>query len=387
VNDVDLTKLRAPFPADVVGKLPRATCRACSNHNCSEHRATWCDTCKSTIGKHIHLDYVGHADVTIRLLEVDPEWSWAPKATDPDPDMLKAALASGNPDIVRHVIDNAPPKFERDRNGNAVGLWMNLTVGGVTRPGYGSCPGNQNDAEKVLIGDALRNAAMRFGVAVDLWAKGDRADPTAENATASGGRSERGGRAPQSAVDAFDNASPARPDGNGQQRQWKPRETASNGTRQQQERRQPAGQGPQRPAGPDLGDWDVKIAEIGTPDDVIAIKDEVTQLYDRGALEAERANEIRRAIDARVAELRGRARQAQQQPAAEPESGQDADGGESAWAVDFTGRAGGAGSHEDIRGLKLELARAVKDKTVTPEIANELGDVLKNRQNELRSAA
>ena len=33
---------------------------------------------------------------------------------------------------------------------------------------------------------------MRFGVALDLWAKGDRADPTAENATASGGQASRG---------------------------------------------------------------------------------------------------------------------------------------------------------------------------------------------------
>ena len=85
------------------------------------------------------------------------------------------------------VIANAPPKFETDANGHPVGLWIKLTVGGVTRLGVGSCPSGQNDAEKVLIGDALRNAAMRFGVAVDLWAKGDRADPSAENATASAG--------------------------------------------------------------------------------------------------------------------------------------------------------------------------------------------------------
>ena len=44
---------------------------------------------------------------------------------------------------------------------------------------------------KVLIGDALRNAAMRFGVALDLWAKGDRADPTAENPSGSAGQANR----------------------------------------------------------------------------------------------------------------------------------------------------------------------------------------------------
>jgi len=218
---VDLTKLRAPFPPEYVGKLPRVTCRACSERNtqCDKHSKTECAVCGNWLGKHIHLDYVGHADVTIRLLEVDPEWSWAPKSTDADPELLKAAIAAGNPEIVRAVIENAPPKFETDRNGNPVGLWITLTVGGVTRLGVGSCPSGQNDAEKVLIGDALRNAAMRFGVAVELWAKGDRADPTAENATASAGQASRRGSA-LSAADAFETAAPARPP---QQRNSQPR--------------------------------------------------------------------------------------------------------------------------------------------------------------------
>ena len=206
---VDLTKLRTPFLPEYVGKLPRVTCRACSDGRCGEHKKIKCADCGNWISeRHIHLDYVGHADVTIRLLEVDPEWSWAPKATDADPELLKAAMASGDAEIVRAVIENAPPKFETDRNGNPVGLWIKLTVGGVTRLGVGSCPSNQNDAEKVLIGDALRNAAMRFGVAVELWAKGDRADPTRENATASAGQASRRGSA-QSAADAFENAAPA----------------------------------------------------------------------------------------------------------------------------------------------------------------------------------
>lgn len=194
MSDVDLMKLRAPFPAGQLGKLPRVTCGDCSDRRktCDKHQKVKCGTCGAYVStQHIHLDYVGHADVTSRLLDVDPEWSWAPKATDPSPEVLRAALASGDAEIVRLVIENAPPKFETDENGNPVGLWIKLTVGGVTRLGVGSCPPGQTDAEKVLIGDALRNAAMRFGVAVDLWAKGDRADPTAENATASAGRATR----------------------------------------------------------------------------------------------------------------------------------------------------------------------------------------------------
>ena len=215
---VDLSALRTPFPPEYIGKLPRVTCPQCSKGQCGEHHKAKCNDCGNYIStRHIHLDYVGHADVTLRLLEVDPEWEWAPKATDPDPEMLKAAVASGNAEIVKAVIDNAPPKFETDRNGNPVGLWIKLTVGGVTRFGVGSCPSNQNDAEKVLIGDALRNAAMRFGVAASLWAKGDRADPTAENATASAGQASRHSNG-HSAADAFENATPAPPRQNGQQR-------------------------------------------------------------------------------------------------------------------------------------------------------------------------
>lgn len=192
---VDLLGLRTPFAAELVGKLPRVTCKACSEGRCGDHKKAKCAECGNWISeRHIHIDYVGHADTTDRLLSVDPEWNWEPKAED----------------------EHGLPLFDTDKNGNPVGLWIKLTVGGVTRLGYGSCPSNQNDAVKVLIGDALRNAAMRFGVALDLWAKGDRADPTRENATASAGQASRRG---QSVADAFENAAPAppRPNGNGHQ--------------------------------------------------------------------------------------------------------------------------------------------------------------------------
>lgn len=91
------------------------------------------------------LDYVSHAWVTKRLLEVDPEWTWKPLAFD----------------------EQGLPLF--DENG---GLWIELTIAGVTRYGYGEPQGRDKfDAKKGAIGNALRNAAMRFGVALDLWAK------------------------------------------------------------------------------------------------------------------------------------------------------------------------------------------------------------------------
>jgi hypothetical protein len=90
---------------------------------------------------------VGHAALTDRLLDVDPLWSWEPMGLRPD----------------------GTPAF--DRNG---GLWIKLTVCGVTRLGYGNADGKSGgDAVKEIIGDALRNAAMRFGAALDLWHKGD----------------------------------------------------------------------------------------------------------------------------------------------------------------------------------------------------------------------
>jgi hypothetical protein len=95
----------------------------------------------------VHLDYVGHAALTDRLLEVDPEWSWEPMAVGQD----------------------GLPAFDREG-----GLWIKLSICGVTRLGYGDAQGKSGaNAVKEAIGDALRNAGMRFGAALDLWHKGD----------------------------------------------------------------------------------------------------------------------------------------------------------------------------------------------------------------------
>lgn len=125
--------LREPFPPEVIGKLPKPTKKDAQR-----------GTCKECGGWHglpaVHLDYVGHAAATDRLLQVDPEWTWEPMAYTPE----------------------GAPLITKD------GLWIRLTVAGVTRPGFGDGP-----SVKEMIGDAIRNAAMRFGVALDLWAKED----------------------------------------------------------------------------------------------------------------------------------------------------------------------------------------------------------------------
>lgn len=132
--------MRTPFPAHQISKLPKPYKKDSPKGKCAE--------CGGYHGlPAVHLDYVGHAALTDRLLDVDPAWTWEPLALD----------TSGLPMI--------------DGNG---GLWIRLTVLGVTRLGYGDAQGKTGgDAMKERIGDALRNAAMRFGAALDLWHKGD----------------------------------------------------------------------------------------------------------------------------------------------------------------------------------------------------------------------
>jgi hypothetical protein len=126
-----LKKLREPFPPNQISYLPKGG---------------------------VKLAYVGHAALTDRLLDTDPAWTWEPLALD----------ARGLP-----AIDEAG------------GMWIKLTVCGVTRLGYGDAGQKKGgDAMKERIGDALRNAAMRFGAALDLWHKGDlHADDTEDQPT------------------------------------------------------------------------------------------------------------------------------------------------------------------------------------------------------------
>jgi hypothetical protein len=142
-----LRALREPFPEHLISKLPRMT----KPQKEDKGNHVKCDVCKGYHHRNAqHLDYVGHAALTCRLLDVDPLWDYEPFALSPD----------GTPLI--------------DKRG---GMWIRLTVCEMTRPGYG-CAEMREGKEagnlvKELIGDALRNAGMRFGMALDLWHKGD----------------------------------------------------------------------------------------------------------------------------------------------------------------------------------------------------------------------
>ena len=145
-----LAKLREPFPPNQVSKLPKPTKQQTEAVRADFKAGIRCDLCGSWHHPNVvHLDYVGHAALTDRLLDTDPHWFWEPLA-------LREGL----------------PAF--DATG---GLWIKLTVCGMTRLGYGHAAAKQNQdpgsREKEVIGDALRNAAMRFGAALDLWHKGE----------------------------------------------------------------------------------------------------------------------------------------------------------------------------------------------------------------------
>jgi len=143
-----LDLLRAPFPPNLISKLPKPTKFQTDEVKKDFSKGVRCNVCGGWHHpKVVHIDYVGHAALTDRLLDADPNWNWEPVAIKPN----------GTP--------------ETDENG---GMWIKLTVCGVTRLGYGHSDGKRGgDAIKELIGDALRNAAMRFGAALDLWHKGD----------------------------------------------------------------------------------------------------------------------------------------------------------------------------------------------------------------------
>jgi hypothetical protein len=145
-----LKALREPFKPEQIDKLPKTLSRDDKDRGkCTPGSKYSADgaVCNGYHARAVHLDYVGHAQVTARLLDVDPLWSWEPFAID----------------------DRGLPALD-----SAGGLWIRLTVSGMTRIGYGDAQGkNGPNAVKEAIGDALRNAAMRFGVALDLWSKSD----------------------------------------------------------------------------------------------------------------------------------------------------------------------------------------------------------------------
>ena len=102
----------------------------------------------------ITLDFVGHAEITRILIDIDPMWSWEP-----------CGWVNGRPAIT-------------ETNGMAT-MWGNLTILGKTMLGVGSVRSDKPDLDKELVGDFLRNASMRFGICLSLWSKSEWEEPAA----------------------------------------------------------------------------------------------------------------------------------------------------------------------------------------------------------------
>jgi len=154
-----LTKYAVPDPK-IVGKLPKGGAQ---------------------------LDFVGHADITRILLEIDVTWRWVPIAWD-----------NGRPAI--HV-----------ENGIAT-MWGELTILGQSRLGVGSVRADKQELDKELVGDFLRNAAMRFGICLSLWTKQEWEDlggkPSSVTTTRATGQAQQRNISSQPAAEPVETDAP-----------------------------------------------------------------------------------------------------------------------------------------------------------------------------------
>lgn len=151
--------LTAPFPAEWIEKLPKPVRRNDDNKGRCQAQATDNKSgpyysadghyCGGWHARSVHLDYVGHAGVTMRLNDVlGPEgWDFRPYAVGPD----------GLPVIGRQ-------------------FYASLTILGVTKWDLADNFGGPQEA----YGDALRRCAMRFGMGTYLWSRSEHAAQVAQ---------------------------------------------------------------------------------------------------------------------------------------------------------------------------------------------------------------
>lgn len=143
--------LAAPFKDDEIELLPKYTGKKGPDGKPPKDSYQKCAECG---GYHpfpcVHLSYVGHAGITMRLNEVVGPDGW---------DLRPLALT-----------EQGTPRMSDG------GMWAELTILGVTKLGFGDSQGKTGpNATKELIGDALRNVSMRFGIGTYLWSKSDKA--------------------------------------------------------------------------------------------------------------------------------------------------------------------------------------------------------------------
>jgi hypothetical protein len=131
-GEIDWVALRAPFPPEQIGKLPKGKERDPKSE---------CGVCGGFHGQGMfHLDYIGHAWITERLNEFGGDWVMVP---------------------------GAPMMSDNDL------VWMQgtLIVGGVSRHEVGCADPRKQEWPKLLWSDTLTRCAMRHGIGLALWQK------------------------------------------------------------------------------------------------------------------------------------------------------------------------------------------------------------------------
>lgn len=158
VGETFWDKLTSPFPVSWIEKLPKQLSR-------EDRRRGKCEAngegrflsadgvfCGGYHARAVHLDYIGHAGITMRLNEVctPAGWRWKP--------------------MVKNV--DSTPHIPRDE----FWIWLEIkdpeTGKWIRKQGVGD---DYRNSSKQAIGDALRNAAMRFGIGTYLWSKSEHA--------------------------------------------------------------------------------------------------------------------------------------------------------------------------------------------------------------------
>lgn len=146
-------KLREPFTEDEIELLPKyvGPMKDVNGKKVPANDRQRCDECG---GFHafpcVHLHYIGHAGITMRLNDVvgPMNWSLTPFA----------------------IAQNGAPLLSDG------GAWFTLEILGIKKLCFGDAQGKTGpSAIKEIIGDAIRNGCMRFGIGTYLWSKSEKA--------------------------------------------------------------------------------------------------------------------------------------------------------------------------------------------------------------------
>lgn len=343
------TALMADFADEALGHKPATWCKACTEITrqnrypsaCDKHTVSRCPKCQTKITEaHVCLTFVGHADVRARLCEIDPEWTWEPFEFPGTGSLILSA------------------------DGSPVGLWIHLIVGGVRKPGYGSCEKGKPEAVKELIGDALRNAGLSFGIAWKLWAKGERTGGDAEAHGAPEGNGHQQGK-----DEDWRNLPPVN----------KPRRQGGNGQAQE---------APPPPAADDpaLGAWAAKLDEITSVEDVERALNELDREHESGHLDSRQYKGLKAAVAEKGSRIAGRRPTAPDAEArgAQPVATGKGDDGE--WVQGWLQRVTDADIPARLVTLQAEIGNAVRARTISPAKSADLSKRIQERRRELEGA-